>query len=90
MQGMFGASVSELYLLNNILINIEDSRSMWVIPGQVITKNGRTPSDFNETWYMHTLSKVINPHPFLASYVIWLLCYNFSKSLVFGKFSVNQ
>ena len=35
-----------------------------VIPGQVITKNGRTPSDFNETWYIHTLSEVINPHPF--------------------------
>ena len=62
----------------------------WVIPGQVITKNGRTPSDFNETWYMHTLSEVIKPHPFLASYVIWLLSYNFSKILVFGKFSVNQ
>ena len=28
MQGMFGASVSELYLLNKLLINIEDSRSM--------------------------------------------------------------
>jgi len=28
MQGMFGASVSELYLLNILLINIEDSRSM--------------------------------------------------------------
>ena len=26
MQGMFGASVSELYLLNKLLINIEDSR----------------------------------------------------------------
>ena len=25
---MFGASVSELYLLNKLLINIEDSRSM--------------------------------------------------------------
>ena len=28
MQGMFGASVSELYLLNILMINIEDSRSM--------------------------------------------------------------
>ena len=28
MQGMFGASVSELYLLNKLLIKIEDSRSM--------------------------------------------------------------
>ena len=28
MQGMFGASVSELYLLDKLLINIEDSRSM--------------------------------------------------------------
>jgi len=55
---------------------------LWVIPGQVITKNGRTPSDFDETWYMHTLSEVINPHPFLASYVIWLLSYNFSKNNV--------
>jgi len=62
----------------------------WVIPGQVITKNGRTPSDFNETWYMNTLSEVINQHPFLASYVIWLLSYNFSTSLVFGTFSMNQ
>ena len=61
-----------------------------VIPGQVITKNGRSPSDFNETWYMHTLSEVINAHPFLASYVIWLLSYNFSKIQFFGKFSVNQ
>jgi len=37
------------------------------------------PPDFNETWYVHTLSEVINPHPFLASYVAWLLSYNFSK-----------
>jgi len=51
----------------------------WVIPGQVITKNGHTPSDFNETWYIHTLSEVINPHSFLACYVIWLLSDNFSK-----------
>ena len=29
MQGMFGASVCELYLLDKLLINIEDSRSMW-------------------------------------------------------------
>ena len=28
MQGMFGASVSELYLFNKLLINTEDSRSM--------------------------------------------------------------
>ena len=28
MQGMFGASVCELYLLDKLLINIEDSRSM--------------------------------------------------------------
>jgi len=28
MQGMFGASVSELYLLDKLLINIEDSISM--------------------------------------------------------------
>ena len=28
MQGMFGASVSELYLLDKLVINIEDSRSM--------------------------------------------------------------
>jgi len=28
MQGMFGASVSELYLLIKLLINIEGSRSM--------------------------------------------------------------
>ena len=28
MQGMFGASVSELYLLIKLLINIEDSRTM--------------------------------------------------------------
>ena len=28
MQGMFGTSVSEFYLLNKLLINIEDSRSM--------------------------------------------------------------
>ena len=28
MQGMFGANVSELYLLIKLLINIEDSRSM--------------------------------------------------------------
>ena len=33
----------------------------------MITKNGRTPSDYNETWYIHTLSEVINPHPFLAA-----------------------
>ena len=31
MQGMFGASVSELYLLNKLLINIEDSRSMCAV-----------------------------------------------------------
>jgi len=62
----------------------------WLIPGQVITKNGRTPSDFNEIWYIHTLSEVINPHPFLTFYVIWLLSYNFSNILFFGKFSVNQ
>jgi len=57
----------------------ETSKYGWVIPGRVITKNGRTSSDFNETWYIPTLSEVINPHPFLASYVIWLLSYNFSK-----------
>ena len=51
----------------------------WVIPGQVITKNGRPPSDFNEIWYILSLPEVINPHPFLASYVIWLLIYNSSK-----------
>ena len=53
--------------------------AIWVIPGQVITRNGRPPSDFNETWYIHSLPEVINPHPFLASYVIWLLSYNSSK-----------
>ena len=72
-----------------IELAIVQATSYWVIPGQVITKNGRPPSDFNETWYIHTLSEVINPHPFLASYVIWLLSYNFSKIAFFGKFSVN-
>ena len=28
---MFGASVSDLYLLNKLLINIEDSRSMCAV-----------------------------------------------------------
>jgi len=36
---------------------------------------------------MHTLSKVINPYPFLASNVIWLLSYNFSKLIFWEIFS---
>ena len=65
---------------------------MWVIIlCQVITKNGRPPSDFIETWYIHTLPEGRNPHPFLASYIIlWLLGYNSSNVQVFGKFSVTQ
>ena len=77
-------------MFNSCVDKSEIGFSLRVIPGQVITKNGQTPSDFNETWYICTLSEVINPHPFLASYVVWLLSYNFSQILVFGKFSVNQ
>jgi len=58
-----------------------------VIPGQVITKNGRTPSDFSETWYIHILSEVINPHPFLASYVCFLQESQISPGKIEGTFS---
>ena len=69
-----------------LIPNHLDFIGCWVIPGQVITKNGRTTSDFNKTWYIHTLSEVIDPQQFLASYVIWLLSYNLSKFNFEGNF----
>ena len=67
-----------------------DTKLVWVIPGQVITKYGRTPSDFNETWYIHTLSEVINSHLFFG-----LLCYMASELQFFtfnflGNFQLTR